>query len=160
MHDSYAFFFFFMIPLVSSNTTEKLERMTVVEYLPPTPGMESYSFDGARHQEVVRPMPSGAQATTPTAKWTSVQPSHGRGLVILERNNPCHSHHQMMLCLSDSITAEIPSIKESSVEMSREKGLSCKSERKHSKATESSPTYATETEQAYKSSRRADPYRE
>ncbi|XXG47807.1 hypothetical protein AAC387_Pa02g2386 [Persea americana] len=98
---------------------------------------ESHSFDGARHQTVARPMPSGTQATTATAKGTSVEASRGRGSTVLERNNPDHSHHQMMLRLSDSIPVGIALAKESSAKMSREKGLSCTDERKRSKATES-----------------------
>ncbi|XXG47191.1 hypothetical protein AAC387_Pa02g1871 [Persea americana] len=107
--------------------------MTVVEYFPPT--RKPHSFDGAQHQTVVRPMPFGTQATTPTAKRTSVEPSLGRGSVVPEKNNPCRSHYQMMLRPSDSITAEISHVKGSSDEMSREKGPLCMSERKSSESS-------------------------
>ncbi|XXG75835.1 hypothetical protein AAC387_Pa08g0321 [Persea americana] len=115
-----------------------MERMMVTRYPPPTSRKESHSFDGARHKAMVRPMPSSAQATTPTTKGTSVEASRRRGSAVLEKNNPCHSHHQMTLRPSDSITAGIPLAKESSAEMSREKGPSCMGERKRSNATESS----------------------
>ena len=82
-------------------------------------------------------MPSGAQATMPTAKGALFEASRGRGSAVLKRNNPYQSHHQMMFHSSDSITAGIPSAKESSAKMSREKGLSYTGERKRSKGTES-----------------------
>ncbi|XXG82947.1 hypothetical protein AAC387_Pa10g0818 [Persea americana] len=81
----------------------------------------------------------------------------------------------MMLRLSDSITTEISPVKGSSAEMSREKGPLCTSEWKSSESSlavaRRAPAQevftvvraiarATETEQACKSSWRADPYRE
>ena len=103
-----------------------------------------------------------------------------RGSAILERNNPGHSHHQMTFRPSDSTTAKIPAIRESSTEVSREKGPSYTGVRKLSKATESplamarralahaqdaftttrTAVYAMATEQICKNSRRADPRHE
>lgn len=111
--------------------------MTVTLYPPLRYKKGSHPFDGAQYQTGARPMPSDAQATTPATKGTSVKTSSGRGLAVLKRNDPGHSHYQMTLRPSDSTMAGTPTIKESSVEVSCEKGLSCTSERKRSKATKS-----------------------
>ncbi|XXG47203.1 hypothetical protein AAC387_Pa02g1882 [Persea americana] len=132
-----------------------------------------HSFDVTRHQAVVRPVPTGAQAIMPTAKGTLVEPSRGTGLVIHERSNPRRSHYQMMLRPSDSITAEILPV--TSVKTSREKGLLYTNKWKNSKsslatARRASPrevsaalrtmTCVTRTEKARKSNQRADSYHE
>lgn len=61
----------------------------------------SYPFNNAQHQTTAQSMSSGAQATTPVAKGTTIKASRGRGPAILRRNDPGHSHYQMTLRSSD-----------------------------------------------------------
>ncbi|XXG85943.1 hypothetical protein AAC387_Pa11g0938 [Persea americana] len=105
----------------------------------------------------------------PTTKGTLVEALHGRGSTVPERNN-----------LGHSTMVRILAIKDSSAEMSHEKGPSCMDEWKRSKATESplaiarralahthdaftttlTAVYAMTIKQIYKSSKRANPRRE